>query len=442
MRRILLLCLPIICVSSAALAASAADLHVWVDSGGGTHVTDAPETIADANGVMILGDPRLNELWDGGSVGDPLEPDVAATSSAVDRQVRALRTAIADIERGETLRAAAALRQVLLDDPMRPEAHFYLGLLEDRRAHWDEAEIHWREFLALAGDRFAPWRHTVHRRLAQLDDERALSKLDAEALELVALPHASFEVEADRALLDAGGAVFSQTVARYLSDVRNLVDRELGRGSADSLGVVLYGRASYARAHAHRFSFQTVGFFDGRVHVVSGAYPAGELRTLLVHEVSHAIFRERTGGDQPYWLNEGLAEWLERRSQGRVALTRTERSQLRMAIETGRWIDLERIAPSFSGLDDDEARLAYTISTAAADWIDRHTQAAERAALLERIGSGMPLDEALRLSLGHGTRSLDAALRAEVLGEFVTPADAASGEPPAAAAGPASHLER
>jgi hypothetical protein len=263
----------------------------------------------------------------------------------------------------------------------------------------------------------------VRRRLAQLDDERGLSKLGPDEVEFVALPHASFEVEADRALLNAGGAAFSQTVMRYLSDVRTLVDHELGSGSATELGVVLYGRASYAKAHAHRFTFQTVGFFDGRVHVVSGAYPAGELRTLLVHEVSHAIFRERAGSDRPYWLNEGLAEWLERRSQGRVTLTRTERSRLRMAIETGRWIGLERIAPSFSGLDDDEARLAYTISTAAADWIDRNSDASERSALLARLGDGMSIDEALTLTLGHDTASLDAALRAEALGGFVAPGE-------------------
>jgi hypothetical protein len=59
------------------------------------------------------------------------------------------------------------------------------------------------------------------------------------------------------------------------------------------MGVVFYGKASYNRAHRHRFTFQTVGFFDGRIHVVSAAHPAGELRALLFHEYVHAIYRER-----------------------------------------------------------------------------------------------------------------------------------------------------
>ena len=348
-------------------------------------------------------------------------PERGTTSSEVDRQIRALRTAVADLERGETLRAAVALRQVLAADPSRAEAHFYLGLLEDRRGHWDDAEAYWNAFLELEGGRFGPWRRSVERRLGQLEDERALANPAAQGeLELVSLAHPSFHIEADRGLVEAGGAAFGQTVRRYLSDVRHLVDRELGAGSTAPLGVVLYGRASYAKAHAHRFSFQTMGFFDGRVHAVAGAYPAGELRTLLVHEVTHAVFRERTGGDRPYWLNEGLAEWMERRSQGRPVLTRSERAQLREAIEAGRWIGLERLAPSFSGLDDGEARLAYTIATAAADWIDRSTTAAERAAMLERIGRGEAPDAVFNAVFGHDTAALDAALRAEIHGQFAT----------------------
>ena len=49
----------------------------------------------------------------------------------------------------------------------------------------------------------------------------------------------------------------------------------------EPLGVVLYGRAAYVRAHAHRFSFQTVGFFDGRIHVVVACHVIGTAGTTL-----------------------------------------------------------------------------------------------------------------------------------------------------------------
>ena len=49
--------------------------------------------------------------------------------------------------------------------------------------------------------------------------------------------------------------------------------------------------------------------------MTSPAHPSGALRSLLYHEYTHAVFREQTGGDRPYWLNEGLAERIERGSR-------------------------------------------------------------------------------------------------------------------------------
>jgi hypothetical protein len=398
----------------------AAELHVWVDEEGVTHVTDDPDSVPKGQAAQDPGDVRL--LWGGDALGEPLPPTIAGSSSDSDRQLRSLRAALEDLERGETARAAVLLREVLRQEPDRPEAHFVLAILEGRRGHLDQAEVHLQAFLASGGDRFDAWRASAERRLARIEDERRLmSSSRAGALRLVDLAHPAFRIQADEALLAAGKADFAATIARYLDDVRAFVGEKLGAVPAEPMGVVLYGRASYVKTHGHRFSFQTVGFFDGRIHVVSAAHPAGELRSLLVHEYTHALFRERTGGDRPYWLNEGLAEWIERASQSRPALSRDELVQLRAAIEEERWIALARLAPSFSGLGDDEARLAYAISTAAADWLLRHADAAARARLLGLLGEGRSADEALRAVLRRDTGGIDRAVRAEIRAQFAEP---------------------
>ena len=46
------------------------------------------------------------------------------------------------------------------------------------------------------------------------------------------------------------------------------------------------------------------------------------------------------------------------------------------------------MAPSFTGLNDEQARLAYLISTAAAAWVESHTDRDGRARLLGRLGEG------------------------------------------------------
>jgi hypothetical protein len=192
----------------------------------------------------------------------------------------------------------------------------------------------------------------------------------------------------------------------------------LGVFPAEPTGVVLYSKAAYVQAHRQRFSFQTVGFYDGRIHVVSAAHPGGELRALLFHEYTHALFEERVGGHRPFWLNEGWAELAEQLALGRPSLTRSERSQLRNAIGAGRWIPLERLEASFAGLGDAEARLAYLEATAAATWIAARTLPADRARLLDHLGSGAPADVALPAVVGADTAGVDAAVRAEILAEF------------------------
>jgi len=301
-------------------------------------------------------------------------------------------------------------------DASCPEAHFYLALIEARRGHLDAAEAHLRAFLSVAGEGYDDWRASALRRLAQLDDERALVAAQGSGeLRLLPLPHPDFSVEADVALLAAGGSEYAPTVTRLLDDMRAHVDAALGVVPEEKLGVVLYGRTNYQRAFAQRFSFQTVGFFDGRIHVVSAAHPGGELRGLLVHEYTHALFKRLAGDDQPYWLNEGLAELLERSALRRPPLSRGEETQLRAALAAGEWLPLRRIAPSFSGLSDPQARLAYAISTAAADWLVRHSSAAQRAELLRALGRGESLDAGLRAAAGVDSDGLDEALRRELL---------------------------
>ena len=399
-------------------SASAAGTWFWVDADGVTHITDDPEAVppgVDSDAA------RLSELWGETVVAPETETAPRGSSSRDERTRRLIRGAIADLERGETARASAALESVLRREPANAEAHWYLALLARQRGRYATSEAHLRTFLNAAGDAYEPWRLSAERRLAELADERRLADPSGGQtradFQKVASPN--FRVQLHTALRDASPD-YPETVLRYLEEARAQVSTQLGASPSEPMGVVLYGKAAYLRAHRHRFSFQTVGFFDGRIHVVSAAHPAGELRALLFHEYTHAVFRERTGGDRPYWLNEGLAELLERNSRKRSGLARSERAALRRRIDEGRWIPLRRLAPSFSGLNDGDARAAYLESAAAAAWIQMRTTREQRARLLERLGAGRSDDEALLEVLSLNTDEVDAAVRAYVRSEFPT----------------------
>jgi hypothetical protein len=400
-------------------SAAAAEPWVWVDPQGGTHLSDDPAAVPEAARQPGAQDREaLRDLWD--DVRGPLDASIRdGTGQSQERTQRLIRGAVSDLERGETARAQVALESVLRDEPGQPEAHWYLALLERQRGRYDSAQAHLEAFLASAGDSLDPWRSSARRRLEALADERRLAEPVAEAATtaFVGLSTPHFRVHYDEALGRASRD-YARTVLSYLEEARETAHARLGAVPREAMGVVFYGKAAYLRAHRDRFSFQTVGFFDGRIHVVSAGHPAGELRALLFHEYIHAVFRERTGGDRPYWLNEGLAEVAERASHSRFRLTRSELVSLRGRIDEGRWIPLRRLAPSFSGLDDADARAAYLEAMAVAYWIEERTDRAQRARLLARLGEGARDDDALREALGLDTDGIDAALRERVRREF------------------------
>ena len=425
-----LLALGLAVASAVALLLLAAnETFVYVDAQGVTHLSNDPSaherSAGDAHRGADAGE--LEALWEG-----PLG-DAPVRGGSVDREEartrRLLEGAVADLRRGENARAAVALEGILRESPMRPEPHWYLALLDRHRGRYDSAEAHLRAFLASSGDGLESWRASALRRLAELDDERRAS--DASGASdpdgWVTREGVHFRLTVDPAL-GGGSAAFADTVLRYLEQAREAALRRLDAAAVEPMGVVLYGRGTYDRTHAERFSFRTVGFFDGRMHVVSAAHPAGELRALLFHEYVHAVFRGRTGGDQPYWLNEGLAELSERDSRSQPGLTRSERSLLHRRRQASAWIPLERLAPSFSGLSDEDARAAYLQAAAAAAWIESRSTRAARGRLLVLLGEGRSDDEALRTALGLDTAAIDTALQSDIASEFAASAVGARSE--------------
>ncbi len=416
------LVLPLVLAGCALLGAPAPDVaaetYVWVDEAGVTHLSDGEGGVPES-AKRAASPAELRSLWSGGVVGKPTTTPPGSSGSDSDRVERLLRGALDDLARGETSRASANLESVLRLDAKRPEAHWYLALLNQQRGRYQIAEDHLHSFLSSAGSDFEPWRLSADRRLAALADERQLADTTVErgGLRLIDYESDHFSIQLD-ADLGRVGAEYATTALRYLNEARSEVSHALGVVPLEPLGVVFYGKAAYLRAHRHRFSFQTVGFFDGRIHVSSPAHPSGQLRSLLFHEYTHAVFREHTGGDRPYWLNEGFAELIERRSRQQPSSTRSELSLLRGRIQAGLWIPLRTLGPSFSGLTDDEAHAAYLQAAVASAWIQQTTTREQRALLLRRLNEGFSSDQALHEALGLDTGGVDAAVQAKILAEF------------------------
>jgi len=402
----------------AAPAAGRAELFVWVDGEGHTHVTDDPRSIPPEARARAGDEVGLDGLWGGQRIGPEPPPTAAGSSRPEDRAAGLVRAALDDLRRGETSRASATLEGVLRLDPNNVDAHWYLALLDRQRGRFQSAERHLEAFLAHAGADREGWRASAERRRAALADERRLAAQQAAAgpLRLVAAESPHFEIHYDEQL-GVASPDYARTVVRFLEEAHDSVGQRLG-APRERTGVVFYGKAAYLAAYRHRFSFPTIGFYDGRIHVASAAHPAGELRALLFHEYTHAVFSERTGGDRPYWLNEGLAVMSERAASGQEPISHSERANLVRHLAAGDWIPLRQLAPGFSGLDEAAARLAYLESTAAASWLRERAGGPGVGSLLDRIGAGEDLDAALRRAVRLDTDGIDAAVRSALAGDL------------------------
>ena len=147
-------------------------------------------------------------------------------------------------------------------------------------------------------------RVTGHRAPLRRDGEDAVGSRWSEATS------DNFRIWLDGRLAE-GRAPSPRWTLGALEAARKTTESVLGVVPTRPLRVILYAENTYARLHGARFGFETVGFYDGGIHVVAPADRPDVLRARIHHEYAHAVFRDRVGDDRPYWLNEGWATYSE-----------------------------------------------------------------------------------------------------------------------------------
>jgi hypothetical protein len=384
---------------------------VWVDAEGNTYLTDGDEP--PSPGARPVPADRVSEQWGGSVLGEPVR--ASAASTAEDRFERELRAAREDLARGERTQGLQRLRRLYADHPERPEAAWLLVQTERGRGRLEAAREVLEATLATASAQVGPWPELMKAELREVRAELELAGAGSEGFWDEEFASENFRIHYDHrfAVRDYG-----ERVAGLLEEARSQVETVMGRALPHPLDVHLYTKGHYLESYEHRFGFATVGFYDGAIHVVAARHPRGELAALLVHEYSHAVFRAVLRSDQPFFLNEGIADGQEERTRGRPGLSRGEWRQLLDAHrDDEEWIPLESIVISFAGLAGKRALLAYLESRAAVELIEERSPGAV-ARWLTRCERGEPWERALEAETGWDVPALDTALRRSVADRF------------------------
>jgi hypothetical protein len=127
---------------------------------------------------------------------------------------------------------------------------------------------------------------------------------------------------------------FDVLLNKTLNEAMTAVTRVVGVPLKAPIEAKVYAARSYERA----FGAASAGrwwahYSEGKVHINGGLPINAAFKGLLVHELTHAVLdSQHHGGAFPVWLNEGLAEYLQREALGRTEIDPVQRVLLKDAL--------------------------------------------------------------------------------------------------------------
>jgi hypothetical protein len=219
-----------------------------------------------------------------------------------------------------------------------------------------------------------------------------------------------FVLHQDVGIPEAGGLHgsrhFEQQVLAELERTYDALGEWLALRPQRRIDVLIYDPAQFDAAFAGRVRFRIAGFYQGVIRVRGDTGLTDPLARVLHHELVHAALDSAAPTLWlPGWVNEGVAEWFEKRVDGQRSLTVGERAALAGVARTGELHSLAALAsPSFAGLDARQAAVAYLESYALIDYLARQEGERSLARFLAELIHRRNLDRAL-----HRVYHLDAA---------------------------------
>lgn len=186
------------------------------------------------------------------------------------------------------------------------------------------------------------------------------------------------------------------------------VGHDLGLYPEKRIEALLYSKESFR--DITRSPSWAGAIYDGRIKLPAGGITAktSVLEKVIFHEYTHAVVRELSKGRAPVWLNEGLAQYEEGQSSASFARSLSQLAKNGV-------IKLKPFEGSFMSFRAEEAQIAYLLSLSATEYIIREFGLFQVRGVLERLGEGMGVDEALSTSLGVSYEDLERGWRSSIL---------------------------
>jgi tetratricopeptide (TPR) repeat protein len=242
------------------------------------------------------------------------------------------------------------------------------------------------------------WKHALSLR-PDAEVEAALKKAERDKQE----EEQYKENESSHFTLRYSGAsepALARDVLHALEAHYGAIESELNYSPPESIGVILYTQQAFADITQ---APNWVGALnDGRIRVpvqgLSGVTP--ELSRVLRHELTHSFVQQKTIGQAPTWIQEGLAQWMEgkRSETNAAALLAIYRSDPALGSSHlgGNWVKLSST----------EAAAAYAWALANVEYIVQTDGMGDMERILDRLATGEAPEAAVQAVLRSGYAEL------------------------------------
>ncbi len=224
------------------------------------------------------------------------------------------------------------------------------------------------------------------------------------------------DVDIDRNSGLRGSDRYEREVLRVLENAFVKLDADLGLRPKRKLYVYIHDAALFDQQFAGVFRFPIAGFFGDAIHIRGDTVITEQLVRTLYHELVHAALASAAPSTVvPAWLNEGLAEWFERRSTGRGHLNRAEWNALRQHLGAGNWIGVNALSRgNLAGFSPAAASWAYLTSYALVEHLAAREGRAGLARMIKEMVRVRNPNRALKQAYGLSPLELEASLIAEL----------------------------
>jgi tetratricopeptide (TPR) repeat protein len=320
-----------------------------------------------------------------GDMEHALSDERTAVTYAPDEPALLMNVAYIYLRRNEYKQALDYLERAKRFAPDNPDVAKLAGWAYYGMNKLDQAIAEWKRALALHPDK--ELRAALEAALRDKKEEESYKENESSHFKL------KYNGGAEPAL--------ARDVLRTLEMHFSAIESELNYTPPEPIGVVLYTEEAFT--DITRAPSWAGALYDGRIRVPVQGLTAvdGELSRTLKHELTHSFVAQKTrsacmelaatcANRPPTWIQEGLAQWMEGSRSGKDA------AALVQIFDAGHAVPLSRLEGSWTRLDREAAHYAYAWALAHMEYIVETDGMSDVERILERIGSGMATEQALR----------------------------------------------